>query len=248
MQLAGQCSGRTRRLVRSSCRVRRAGRQPAAWVGRAKEPNGAARRLRFVGGGHGLRLRRLRSLRQSDPPGSSSFLHHARLGAAQVRPGRSMRSRRGSFAACAALATFGIVAPAAAALVRRRFVKVVVRAVALDHHLIDLALDELFDVGQAVFSSPQTSDTASPLLPARPVRRIRCRVVFGGMRQFVVDDVRQIVDVEGRARRRRSPPTRTLPVLKASSASVRCCCLVAMYRIGLDTCLADRPPAGWRRT
>jgi len=46
------------------------------------------------------------------------------------------------------------------------------------------------------YSSAHTSEIASPVLPARPVRPMRLYVVLGDVRQFVVDHVRQQLDIE----------------------------------------------------
>jgi hypothetical protein len=45
---------------------------------------------------------------------------------------------------------------------------------AADLDALDLALDQLFDVGQPLLSSGANSEVASPCLPARPVRPMRC--------------------------------------------------------------------------
>jgi len=77
----------------------------------------------------------------------------------------------------------------------------------------------------SVASSMHTSETASPSIPARPVRRC-VDVVLGHGWKLEVDHVGQAFDVE--AARRDSVATRiaTRPALKSSSARTRALALV----------------------
>ena len=62
--------------------------------------------------------------------------------------------------------------------------------------LFDLELDQLLDIGQARLFLGRDQRGGVAVLAGAAGAADAVDVVFGGVRQFVVDDVRQVVDVE----------------------------------------------------